>query len=31
MFTLLNREFAFDVDVSTMPCGLNGGLYFVQM
>jgi cellulose 1,4-beta-cellobiosidase len=31
MFTLLNREFSFDVDVSTLPCGLNGALYFVQM
>jgi cellulose 1,4-beta-cellobiosidase len=28
---LMNREFAFDVDVSSLPCGLNGALYFVQM
>lgn len=31
MFTLKNREFSFDVDVSQLPCGLNGALYFVQM
>ena len=31
MFKLLNREFTFDVDVSTLPCGLNGALYFVEM
>jgi len=31
MFTLKNREFTFDVDVSQLPCGLNGALYFVQM
>ena len=31
MFHLKNREFSFDVDVSKMPCGLNGALYFVQM
>ncbi|TMW69624.1 hypothetical protein Poli38472_001780 [Pythium oligandrum] len=30
-FKLLNQEFAFDVDVSQLPCGLNGALYFVQM
>jgi cellulose 1,4-beta-cellobiosidase len=28
---LLNREFTFTVDVSTLPCGLNGALYFVEM
>lgn len=26
-----NREFVFDADVSQMPCGLNGALYFVDM
>jgi cellulose 1,4-beta-cellobiosidase len=30
-FTLLNQEFTFDVDVSNLPCGLNGALYFVSM
>lgn len=31
MFHLLNQEFTFTVDVSNMPCGLNGALYFVEM
>jgi cellulose 1,4-beta-cellobiosidase len=31
MFNLLNNEFTFDVDVSKLPCGLNGALYFVSM
>ncbi|RDW70539.1 putative 1,4-beta-D-glucan-cellobiohydrolyase [Aspergillus mulundensis] len=31
MFYLLNREFTFDVDVSELPCGLNGAVYFVSM
>ncbi|RXW21733.1 hypothetical protein EST38_g4129 [Candolleomyces aberdarensis] len=31
MFNVLNKEFTFDVDVSQLPCGLNGALYFVQM
>jgi len=31
MFNLQNQEFTFDVDVSNLPCGLNGALYFVQM
>lgn len=30
-FNLLNNEFTFDVDVSKLPCGLNGALYFVAM
>ncbi|GJJ15277.1 Exoglucanase 1 [Clathrus columnatus] len=30
-FKLLNQEFAFDVDVSQLPCGLNGAVYFSQM
>ena len=30
-FNLLNGEFTFDVDVSQLPCGLNGALYFSQM
>lgn len=30
-FNLLNQEFTFDVDVSNLPCGLNGALYFVDM
>jgi len=31
MFKLKNKEFTFDVDVSKLPCGLNGALYFVAM
>jgi len=31
MFKLVNKEFTFDVDVSNMPCGLNGAVYFVEM
>jgi len=31
MFRLKNREFTIDVDVSTLTCGLNGALYFVEM
>ncbi|KAF9525304.1 family 7 glycoside hydrolase [Crepidotus variabilis] len=31
MFNLLNQEFTFDVDVSKLPCGLNGAVYFSQM
>ncbi|CRG86514.1 glycosyl hydrolase family 7 protein [Talaromyces islandicus] len=30
-FKLLGQEFTFDVDVSNLPCGLNGALYFVSM
>lgn len=30
-FNLINQEFTFDVDVSQLPCGLNGALYFSQM
>jgi len=31
VFKLLGQEFTFDVDVSNLPCGLNGALYFVSM
>ena len=31
LFNLKNQEFTFDVDVSNLPCGLNGALYFVEM
>jgi cellulose 1,4-beta-cellobiosidase len=31
MFNPLNQEFTFDVDVSHLPCGLNGALYMVSM
>ena len=31
MFKLKNHEFTFDVDVSKLPCGLNGALYFSEM
>ncbi|XXG98601.1 hypothetical protein Hte_004926 [Hypoxylon texense] len=30
-FTLKDNEFAFDVDLSTVDCGLNAALYFVAM
>jgi cellulose 1,4-beta-cellobiosidase len=26
-----NHEFTFDVDLSNLPCGFNGALYFVSM
>ncbi|KAF2499033.1 1,4-beta-D-glucan cellobiohydrolase-like protein, partial [Lophium mytilinum] len=31
MFKLTNQEFTFEVDLSNLPCGLNGALYFVSM
>lgn len=31
LFNLLGNEFTFDVDLSELPCGLNGALYFVSM
>jgi cellulose 1,4-beta-cellobiosidase len=31
IFKVRNQEFTFDVDVSGLPCGLNGALYFSQM
>ncbi|KAI9930742.1 hypothetical protein MW887_011499 [Aspergillus wentii] len=31
LYKLLGQEFTFDVDVSKLPCGLNGALYFVSM
>jgi cellulose 1,4-beta-cellobiosidase len=31
MLQLLGQEFTFDVDVSNLPCGLNGALYFAEM
>ena len=31
MLQLLGQEFTFDVDVSNLPCGLNGALYFSEM
>lgn len=30
-FDLASREFSFDVDVSHLPCGVNGALSFVDM
>jgi cellulose 1,4-beta-cellobiosidase len=30
-YKVKNREFVFDADVSKLPCGLNGALYFVDM
>jgi len=31
MMSLLNQEFSFDVDLSTLPCGENGALYLSEM
>ena len=31
VFKLKNREISFDVDMSSIPCGLNGALYLVEM
>ncbi|KAF8517473.1 glycoside hydrolase, partial [Gautieria morchelliformis] len=31
MFHLKNQEFTLDVDVSNLPCGLNGALYLAEM
>ena len=31
MFNLKNQEFTFDVDMSNLPCGLNGALYLREM
>jgi cellulose 1,4-beta-cellobiosidase len=31
MFKLKNKEFTFTVNVSSLDCGINGALYFVQM
>eukprot|EP01133_Synstelium_polycarpum_P011933 gene11933-13903_t len=31
VFKLLDQEFTFDVDVSQLPCGINGALYLVSM
>ncbi|RDW75272.1 glucanase-4 [Coleophoma cylindrospora] len=31
MLQLLGQEFSFDVDVSKLPCGLNGALYLAEM
>lgn len=31
MYKLKNREFVFDVDVSSLVCGINGALYMVLM
>jgi hypothetical protein len=31
MFKLKNQEFTFDVDMSNLPCGLNGAVYLSEM
>ena len=31
MFHLVNRELTFDIDVSQVPCGINGALYLSEM
>jgi cellulose 1,4-beta-cellobiosidase len=30
-FNMLDKEIAFDVDVSALECGMNGAVYFVEM
>lgn len=30
-FQMANKEFSFTVDVSNLPCGINGALYFAEM
>ena len=31
LYKLKNQEFTFDVDMSQLPCGLNGAVYLVEM
>jgi len=31
MFRMKNKEFTFTADMSNLPCGLNGAVYFVEM
>jgi len=31
IFKLVNKEFAFDIDMSKIGCGINGAVYFVEM
>jgi len=31
MFRLLNKEFAFDADMSQLECGMNGAVYYIEM
>lgn len=31
MLKLTGKEFSFDVDVSKLPCGMNGALYLSEM
>ena len=31
LFYLKNQEFSFEVDVSTLQCGMNGAMYFSEM
>jgi len=31
MFTLMDNEFTFDVDLSAVECGINSALYFIAM
>lgn len=31
MFQLKNKEFSLDIDVSEVPCGVNGAVYFSEM
>lgn len=31
MFDFLGQELAFEVDVSKLPCGMNGALYMIEM
>lgn len=31
IFHMKNKEFSFEVELSTLPCGINAALYFVEM
>ena len=31
MFKLKNREISMDIDMSTLPCGVNAAAYFIEM
>nr|BAF57463.1 putative glycosyl hydrolase family7 [uncultured symbiotic protist of Cryptocercus punctulatus] len=31
LFKPINKEFTFDIETSTLACGINGALYFVEM
>jgi cellulose 1,4-beta-cellobiosidase len=31
LFSMLNKEISFHIDMSNMPCGTNGAIYFAEM